>query len=78
MGALLQELPQETFETILDYLPLSSIQILGATCKAIYEKTHGNEAYWAKKLRREEHLSLTENFGYPVNLSGVIRVGITV
>ena len=74
----LSKLPEEVFVTILDYLPVASIQLLSATCHLLYDRIHQNEAYWSRKLRRDYKLKLNGNFMGKFSFEGLIEVSSTI
>ena len=67
-------LPEEIFVTILDYLPVPSIQHLSATCQKLYERIHQNDPYWSRKLRQEYRLNLNRTFMGNFSFDGLIEV----
>ena len=70
----LVKLPEEIFVNILDFLPVTSIQYLSATCHNLYQRIHQNDAYWSRKLRHEYKLNLNRNFLGKFPFDGLIEV----
>lgn len=73
----LETLPEDVFLILLDYLPLSSIAKLAATCHTFHVRIHQNENYWTRKLRRNHQVCLLSQETFSSTASrfeGIIHV----